>query len=67
MILDRIRAYLSGSVVLKVRGTDLEKLLNAAGRAGVVLKSVRRARALPHSRTSAVDYRTTAGLASPSQ
>lgn len=68
MILDRIRAYLSGSVVLKVRGTDLEKLLNAAGRAGVVLKSVRRhGRYLLTARTSAVDCRRLRGLASPSQ
>jgi similar to stage IV sporulation protein len=67
VILDRIRAYLSGSVVLKVRGTDLEKLLNAAGRAGVVLKSVRRhGRYLLTARTSAADCRRLRGLASTS-
>jgi len=68
VILDRIRAYLSGSVVLKVRGTDLEKLLNAAGRAGVVLKSVKRhGRYLLTARTSAVDCRRLRGLVSPTQ
>jgi similar to stage IV sporulation protein len=68
VILDRIRAYLSGSVVLKVRGTDLEKLLNLAGRAGVVLKSVRRhGRYLLTARTSAVDCHRLRGLASTSQ
>lgn len=58
MILDRVRAYLSGNVVVKIRGVELEKLINAASRAGIVMGSVKRhGRYLLTSRVAMSDYR----------
>ena len=45
MILDRLRAF-SGTLVIKVRGADLEEFINAASRDGITLRSVKRHGAL---------------------
>lgn len=63
MILDRVRTYLSGSVVVKIRGVELERLINAASSAGIVMGSVKRhGRYLLTSRVAMSDYRRLRGL-----
>lgn len=58
MILDRLRTFFSGTLVIKIRGVDLEGFINAASREGIVLRSVKRhGRYLLTSRVAMVDYR----------
>lgn len=68
MIFDRLVAYLSGSLMVKVRGVDLEKFINAANKQGIVLKSVKRhGRYLLTSRIAISDYRKLRRLLPASQ
>lgn len=58
MILDRLRAFFSGTLVIKVRGADLEEFINAASRDGITLRSVKRhGRYLLTCRVAMSDYR----------